>query len=99
MPYYVCHSGTVKLDRTGEDEFYTAADVASLYGLAFGEYIVGGDMENSPMSYDYVHLYPRSDEAYRDIKTEVGDTPDGIHYDKPAFWDQKKRNRENRLER
>lgn len=74
MVYYVVHPGTVVL-LDGSSEYIDAGTLASLYGLVFGEYITG--ILESDDDGQHIHLYPRVDAKYRNIKTEVGDVPDG----------------------
>lgn len=82
MSLYVVHPGNVTLNN-GTTVFIDAGTLASYYGLSFGEYDV-----STPESSDkaqHVHLYPRADGKYQNIKTEVGDVPDGtLFYSKSA---------------
>lgn len=74
MVYYIVHPGNVTL-LDGSIVFIDAGTLASLYGLVFGEYDTG--ILESEDKGQHVHLYPRADGKYRNIKTEVGDVPDG----------------------
>jgi hypothetical protein len=74
MIYYVVHPGSVTL-QNGTTVFIDAGTLASLYGLVFGEYATG--IVESQDNGQHIHLYPRADSKYRNIKTEVGDVPDG----------------------
>lgn len=72
--YYVVHPGDVTL-KDGSTVFVDAGTLATYYGLVFGEYDT-----NTAESTDigqHIHLYPRPDGKYKNIKTEVGDVPDG----------------------
>lgn len=74
MGYYVVHPGNVTL-KDNSTVFIDAGTLASLYGLSPGEYDV-----DTPVNTDkgqHIHLYPRADAKYKNIKTEVGDVPGG----------------------
>lgn len=86
MIYYVCHSGTVNGD------FIDEGTLASLYGLSPGEYTTG--INEATDKGQHVHLYPRVDGKYKNIKTEVGDVPDGtLFYSISAQAMRRKRRR------
>lgn len=88
MPTYICYAGTGKAEPTGAVVSLTAAEVAALYGLAGGEYTVGttGQEQGVNMDADHIHLSPRPDGKYRNIKTLLGDNGTDFHYDRPANW-------------
>lgn len=71
---YAVHPGYVTL-TDGSTIYIDAGTLASLYGLVSGEYDT--DISESTDEGQHIHLYPRPDSKYRNIKTEVGDVPDG----------------------
>lgn len=77
---YVVHPGNGKLAPGQPDSYIDAGTLATLYGLAPGEYILRNDF--AP---DAIHLVPRKDGRYQSIKRELGDNGLGYHYDYPAF--------------
>lgn len=91
MGYYVVHPGNVTL-LNGTTVFIDAGTLASLYGLVFGEYDI-----DTPVQTDigqHIHLYPRADAKYKNIKTEVGDVPDGtLFYSRSAQAMRRRRRR------
>lgn len=95
MAYYVVHPGNVTLQKTGQTVYVDAGTLAANYGLSPGEYDVATpEQEQSVM---HVHLYPRPDALYRNIKTEVGDVPNGtLFYDHSAEWYKAKRTGQSR---
>lgn len=96
MPTYVCYAGTGKASPSGAEVSLTAAEVATLYGLAGGEYTVGatGQEQGVNMDADHIHLSPRPDGKYRNIKTLLGDNGTDTMIDHPASWYRKRRERE-----
>lgn len=84
---YVVHPGSVKL-LNGTTVTLDAGTLASNYGLSPGEYEVNTSQQYDPTDGDpmHIHLFPRQDGAYRNIKTELGDTGTDYHYDKMANW-------------
>lgn len=77
---YTVHPGIGVTTPGGDDEYIDAGTLASLYGLSPGEYAVGGQVDVFS-----IHLFPRPDGKYRNIKTELGDNGQKYHYDHPAF--------------
>lgn len=84
---YVVHPGTITL-LNGTIVTYDAGTLAALYGLSPGEYDTNTSEQNDPTDGDpmHIHLRPRQDGAYRNIKTELGDTGTDYHIDKMANW-------------
>lgn len=87
---YMVHSGNGKLSPSADETFIEAATVGSLYGLEAADYELGGTGEaGTAFNDDYIHLTPRPDGRYRNIKTELGDNGTDIHYRKmvnPDKW-------------
>jgi len=81
---YIVHPGTVKL-LSGSTVTYDAATLASLYGLSGADYDVattGSEQEDVTGSdIIHIHLYPREDGQYRNIKTLQGDNGTDSHWD------------------
>lgn len=72
---YGIYPGTVTL-YDGTTKTFTAEELASEYGLSSGEYDVlsEGTDELSGKDYmEYIHLKPRRDDHYTDIKEELHD--------------------------
>jgi diadenosine tetraphosphate (Ap4A) HIT family hydrolase len=84
MARYVCWAGTGASTRGGSQESLTASEVATLYGLEAADYEVGDSSEATGTVYDHthIHLRPRTDGVYRNIKTELGDNGTSVHYRK-----------------
>lgn len=95
MPTYVVHPGTVTL-LNGQTETVDAGTLAARYGLSPGEYDINLPQQETSQdgSFIHIHLHPRTDGKYRNIKTLLGDNGTDIHYDKPVGW--RKRQRERR---
>jgi len=90
---YVTHPGFGKkspLDAV--KEYIDEATLAALYGLAPGEYLVG--IEYSP---NEIHLNPRPDGKYIDIKKELGDNIFNIKLDYPVNYKKHRREREQHI--
>lgn len=86
---YVCHPGYGKTSPVDEtEEYIDEATLAALYGLAPDEYEVG-----IPYSANEIHLNPRPDGKYIDIKKELGDNPQNQKLDYPVNY------KKHRLER
>ncbi len=99
MPYYITYAGTGKVSPSAADSFITGAEVAALYGLVGGEYTVGleSGQVGTAMDSDHIHLKPRPDGRYRDIKLELGDNGTDVHWDKmvnPKKWRRENKDRE-----
>jgi len=77
---YEVHPGDGKTTPSGSIEAIDAGTLASLYGLSAGEYSVGTDF--APTA---IHLFPRRDGKYKNIKTALQDNELGYYYDSPAF--------------
>ncbi|HET8708940.1 MAG TPA: hypothetical protein VFL85_01525 [Candidatus Saccharimonadales bacterium] len=87
MKYYVVHPGSVTLD-TGETIELDAGTLASNYGLSDGEYYVDTPVQETSQGDNiiHIHLYPRPDNKYQNIKTLLGDNGTDVFYDKPVGW-------------
>jgi len=81
MATYIVHPG-YGVTAPGEAESYIdAAELAALYGLDVADYEVGGDTEHGTYyDADHIHLLPRPDGRYLNIKTELGDNGTDVHY-------------------
>lgn len=77
---YTIHTGNGRITPSGSIVAIDAGTLASLYGISPSEYTVG--TEFAPTS---IHLVPREDGVYHNIKTELGDNGLDYHYDYPAF--------------
>jgi len=77
---YVVHPGTGKTAPGQPDTYIDAGTLAALYGLNPGDYILRNDF--AP---DAIHLTPRKDGRYKNIKGELFDDGNDYHYDYPAF--------------
>lgn len=77
---YVVHPGDGKLAPGQPVVYIDAGTLAALYGLQPGDYILRNDF--AP---DAIHLVPRNDGRYQDIKRELGDNGLPYHMDNPAF--------------
>lgn len=77
---YVVHPGDGKITPGGSTVSIDAGTLASLYGLSAGEYTVGTGYAETA-----IHLVPRPDGKYKNIKTELHDNGLGYAYDYPAF--------------
>lgn len=76
MALYVIHPGSVKLLRKPYDTvFIDAGTLAAYYGLAPGEYEINVPEQSDKAQ--HIHLYPRPDGKYRNIKELEGDVPEG----------------------
>lgn len=63
---YVLHPGKIRR-RTGDIEYFTAQELAELYGVAFEDcliYLATRRYENTD-GIQYIHLRPRDDEFYQ----------------------------------
>lgn len=96
MSHYVLHPGDVTL-LTGETISIDAGTLASYYGLSDGEYTIDTSVQETSQDGNiiHIHLYPRPDSKYRNIKTALGDNGTDYHYDKPVNW--RKHQQERRL--
>lgn len=81
MVMYATHPGTGKVSPVSIPEYIDDGTLAALYGLGVGEYTVGATDGNPA----YIHLYPRKDGKYKNIKRELGDTGTQFYQDYPAF--------------
>ena len=75
---YAIYPGTTPVyDEDGDyigDDTFTAEELATLYGVQDEDYLTveEGDPEPQGMTYfEYIHLKPRSDRKYINMKTEV----------------------------
>lgn len=101
MANYIVYAGYGLVAPGEEQSYIEAAELASLYGLEVGDYEVGAEAEVGTI-YDanHIHLLPRPDGLYRNIKIELGDNGTDEHYRKmvnPRKW--RRENRDNDLER
>lgn len=99
MPIYIAYPGTGKVSPSAEPSYITGAEVAALYGLGADEYEVGieEDQRGTSFDVDHIHLLPRPDGLYRNIKTELGDNGTPYHWDKmvnPEKWRKDNEDRE-----
>lgn len=100
--YYIAYAGTGKVSPSAANSFITGAEVAALYGLVGGEYTVGNEagQVGTVMDSDHIHLKPRPDGRYRDIKLELGDNGTDVHWDRmvnPEKW--RRENKDNAIDR
>lgn len=79
---YVVHPGNGRQTPTGPIEYIDAGTLASLYHLDPGDYIVS----NGPDDWTHIHLHPREDGRYRNIKKLLHDNDEEYYYDTPAFF-------------
>ena len=92
MATYVVYPGNGLTAPGGILTYIDAASLAALYGLSPGEYDVGQLPANgSPMDFTHIHLVPRPDGLYRNIKTELGDNGTDFHFDKMVGADDWRR--------
>jgi hypothetical protein len=77
---YVVHPGDGRITPGGSIVSIDAGTLASLYGLSPGDYTVG--TEFAPTA---IHLTPKQDGKYKNIKTELHDNGLDYFYDYPAF--------------
>jgi len=90
---YVCHPGFGKTSPLEPaKEYIDEATLAALYGLAPGEYLVGIEYSSHE-----IHLNPRVDGKYIDIKKELGDNPLNIKLDYPVNYKKHRREREKNI--
>lgn len=87
---YVAHPGNGKISPQLPDEYIDAGTLAALYGLEPDEYTTGGQVDAQ-----HIHLFPRPDGKYRNIKLELGDV-EGDFYMLPANF-KKQQVRDNIL--
>ena len=80
MPY-ATHPGNGKTSPSSAVEYIDDGTLAALYGLEVGEYFTN-IIDGIPT---HIHLYPRMDGKYKDIKRELGDNGLDYFYDYPAF--------------
>ena len=85
---YVVHPGTVKLLRTNEEVYVDAGTLAAYYGLSPGEYLVNTPEQETSQDGNiiHIHLHPRPDGKYRNIKVLLGDNGTDKHLDLPVNW-------------
>lgn len=70
---YGVYPGTVTL-YDGTTKTFTAEELADAYGLSSGEYDELSEGQLSGKDYmEYIHLKPRRDDYYNDIKDELHD--------------------------
>lgn len=99
MPIYVVHPGYVTLVRTNrpdETVYIDAGTLAANYGLSPGEYSISttSTQEKSEEgNIIHVHLFPRQDGKYKNIKILYGDNGTDEHLDKMVNWREHQRER------
>ena len=67
---YAIYPGTVTL-YNGSEVTYTASELATLYGVSDEPYLTVNNETEIPQGleyFEYIHLYPRRDGKYYDIK-------------------------------
>lgn len=84
---YVVHPGYGKMP-SGDEEYIEAGTLASFYGLEPTDYLVGLTEQDEGK---YIHLHPRPDGKYRNIKTELGDNGTPYHMDKMVNYRKHRR--------
>lgn len=77
---YVVHPGNGKISPSAPITYIDAGTLAALYGLSPSDYTVSNSFDPSS-----IHLTPKSDGRYRNIKQELGDNGTPTHQDYPAF--------------
>lgn len=84
MNNYVVHPGYVTIYGDTEPTYYDAGTLAALYGLEPGEYDINTTLQQDSMEGDIiqVHLFPRPDNKYQNIKTLYGDNGTEEHVGK-----------------
>lgn len=92
MAYYIVHPGYVTL-KNNTTVFVDGATLASYYGLTFPEYDIATTDAINIDKGQHVHLYPRADGKYKNIKTEVGDVPDGTLFYATSAQSMRRRKR------
>lgn len=89
MLIYTIHPGYVTLLNAITPIYIDAGTLAANYGLSPGEYNTSTTSEQET-SQDgniiHVHLHPREDGKYRNIKTLYGDNGTDSHLDKMVGW-------------
>lgn len=72
---YAVYPGTVTL-YNGEEVTVTALELATLYGVQDEDYLTVANVTQIPQGMahlEYIHLKPRADGVYRDIKATAQD--------------------------
>lgn len=93
MARYIVYAGSGRTTPGGAVEYIDAGTLASLYGLSPADYEVGPEsgQRGTTMDSDHIHLIPRPDGKYLNIKVELGDTGIGYKLDRPVGWHRKRR--------
>ena len=90
MASYIVYPGYGKSAPSEETSYIDGAELASLYGLGVDDYEIGPEAQAGTIyDADHIHLLPRTDGLYRNIKTALGDNGTDSHYDKmvnPEKW-------------
>jgi hypothetical protein len=96
---YMVYAGNGKVSPSSVTSFIDAGTLASLYGLSPADYDVGPEVgqPGTTMDSDHIHLRPRPDGKYLNIKTELGDTGIGYKLDYPVGWKKNRRIERNIL--
>jgi len=91
MATYVVHPGTGVLPD-GTTAYIDAGTLAGLYGLDPMDYEVGTTEQDEAT---HIHLHPRSDGKYRNIKILLGDNGTPYHIDKMVNYRKHRREQED----
>lgn len=79
---YAVYPGSVTL-RTGEVATFTALELATAYGVQDEPYLTVADNTQIPSAatfFNYIHLKPRADGLYENIKVTAQDDDEEITY-------------------
>lgn len=82
MATYIVYPGNGRAAPGEAERYIDAAELATLYGLEVSDYEVGAEVGQVGTIYDadHIHLLPRPDGHYRNIKTELGDNGTDTHW-------------------
>jgi hypothetical protein len=88
---YIVYPGYGRTAPGEAESYIDTAELAALYGLDIADYEEGVEAGQTGTVYDsdHIHLLPRPDGRYRNIKTELGDNDTDVHYRKmvnPKKW-------------
>lgn len=101
MANYIVYPGYGLIAPGEEESYIEGAELASLYGLEVDEYEIGEEVGQTGTVYDadHIHLLPRPDGLYRNIKTELGDNGTDYHWDRMVNPDKfHRRNRDRDID-
>jgi hypothetical protein len=88
---YAVYPGSVTL-RDGQVATFTAEELATAYGVDGEDYLVVADnteIPPAPEFFNYIHLKPRADGVYQNIKTTAQDDDEEITYGENFDGDKK----------